>query len=215
MWSWQKSCELEYFAEYFTKRFMNINISLNISVQNLRENEEAFATTNSSHTDAGQRLYAHIDETPLLDVLPFKEILWIPCMFHQHHINLSAKYSAKYSGSQIFCQLGTNILANNSANYLLMKVLPTGKSFANFMALTAVWHSCHIAVNTASEAEGQNNTSCQMLLLIWLSTLRPVANDLLNDAFQLDNELSALAATCSLRSVSKVQINHLGLQNPL
>ena len=49
---------------------------------------------------------------------------------------------------------------------------------------------------------------------IWLSTLRPVANDLLNDALRLDNELSALAATCSLRSVSKVQINHLGLQNP-
>ena len=44
---------------------------------------------------------------------------------------------------------------------------------------------------------------------------RPVANDLLNDALRLDNELSALAATCSLRSVSKVQINHLGLQNPL
>ena len=51
--------------------------------------------------------------------------------------------------------------------------------------------------------------------LIRLSTLRPVANDLLNDALRLDNELSALAATCSLRSVSKVQINHLGLQNPL
>ena len=50
---------------------------------------------------------------------------------------------------------------------------------------------------------------------IELSTLRPVANDLLNDALRLDNELSALAATCSLRSVSKVQINHLGLQNPL
>ena len=40
-----------------------------------------------------------------------------------------------------------------------------------------------------------------------LSTLRPVANELLNDALRLDNELSALAATCSLRSVSKVQIN--------
>ena len=50
---------------------------------------------------------------------------------------------------------------------------------------------------------------------IELSTLRPVANDLLNDALRLDNELSALAATCSLRSVSKVQINHMGLQNPL
>ena len=37
----------------------------------------------------------------------------------------------------------------------------------------------------------------------------------LNDALQLDNELSALAAMCLLRSVSKVQINHLGLQNPL
>ena len=37
---------------------------------------------------------------------------------------------------------------------------------------------------------------------IRLSTLRPVANDLLNDALRLDNELSALAATCSLRSVS-------------
>ena len=46
---------------------------------------------------------------------------------------------------------------------------------------------------------------------IRLSTLRPVTNDLLNDALWLDNELSALAATCSLRSVSKVQINHLGL----
>ena len=55
-------------------------------------------------------------------------------------------------------------------------------------------------------------TACR---LIRLSTLRPVANDLLNDALRLDNELSALAATCSLRSVSKVQINHLGLQNPL
>ena len=56
-------------------------------------------------------------------------------------------------------------------------------------------------------------------IVIWieirLSTLRPVANDLFNDALRLDNELSALAATCSLRSVSKVQINHLGLQNPL
>ena len=51
--------------------------------------------------------------------------------------------------------------------------------------------------------------------VIRLSTLRPVGNDLLNDALRLDNELSALAATCSLRSVSKVQINHLGLQNPL
>ena len=51
--------------------------------------------------------------------------------------------------------------------------------------------------------------------IIRLSTLRPVANDLLNDALRLDNELSALAATCSLWSVSKVQINHLGLQNPL
>ena len=50
---------------------------------------------------------------------------------------------------------------------------------------------------------------------IRLSTLGPVANDLLNDALWLDNELSALAATCLLRSVSKVQINHLGLQNPL
>ena len=50
---------------------------------------------------------------------------------------------------------------------------------------------------------------------IRLSTLRPVANNLLNDALRLDNELSALAATCSLRSVSKVQINHFGLQNPL
>ena len=50
---------------------------------------------------------------------------------------------------------------------------------------------------------------------IRLSTLRPVANDLLNDALRLDNELSALAATCSLWSVSKVQKNHLGLQNPL
>ena len=50
--------------------------------------------------------------------------------------------------------------------------------------------------------------------MIRLSTLRPVANDLLNDALRLDNELSALAATCSLRSMSKVQINHLGLQNP-
>ena len=46
---------------------------------------------------------------------------------------------------------------------------------------------------------------------IRLSTLRPVANDLLNDALRLDNELSAL----TLWSVSKVQINHLGLQNPL
>ena len=45
-----------------------------------------------------------------------------------------------------------------------------------------------------------------------LSTFMSVANDLLNDAFRLDNELSALAATWSL---SKVQINHLGLQNPL
>ena len=56
--------------------------------------------------------------------------------------------------------------------------------------------------------------SC-ILWQIRLSTLRPGANDLLNDALRLDNELSALAATCSLRSVSKVQINHLGLQNPL
>ena len=62
---------------------------------------------------------------------------------------------------------------------------------------------------------------CPKCLFWWmfeqirLSTLRPVANDLLNDALRLDNELSALAATCSLRSVSKVQINHLGLQNPL
>ena len=50
---------------------------------------------------------------------------------------------------------------------------------------------------------------------IRLSTLTSVASDLLNDALRLDNELSALAATCSLRSVSKVQINHLGLQDPL
>ena len=41
---------------------------------------------------------------------------------------------------------------------------------------------------------------------IRLSTLRPVANDLVNDALRLDNEPSALAATCLLRSVSKVQI---------
>ena len=34
----------------------------------------------------------------------------------------------------------------------------------------------------------------------------PVANDLVNDALRLDNEPSALAATCLLRSVSKVQI---------
>ena len=69
-------------------------------------------------------------------------------------------------------------------------------------------------------------TALNMGIMIWwwtlrrslhirLSTLRPVANDLLNDALRLDNELSALAATCSLRSVSKVQINHLGLQTPL
>ena len=58
-------------------------------------------------------------------------------------------------------------------------------------------------------------TLTQWTEIIRLSTLRPVANDLLNDALRLDNELSALAATCSLRSVSKVQINHLGLQNPL
>ena len=38
---------------------------------------------------------------------------------------------------------------------------------------------------------------------IRLSTLRPETHDLLNDALRLDNELSA---TCSLRSVSKVQI---------
>ena len=50
---------------------------------------------------------------------------------------------------------------------------------------------------------------------IRLSTLTSVASDLLNDALRLDNELSTLAATCSLRSVSKVQINHLGLQDPL
>ena len=50
---------------------------------------------------------------------------------------------------------------------------------------------------------------------IRLSTLASVASDLLNDAPRLDNELSPLAATCALRSVSKVQINHLGPQNPL
>ena len=46
-----------------------------------------------------------------------------------------------------------------------------------------------------------------MLNTVRLSTLMSVANDLLNDALRLDNELSALATTCSLRSVSKVQIN--------
>ena len=50
---------------------------------------------------------------------------------------------------------------------------------------------------------------------IRLSTLASVASDLLNDAPRLDNELSVLTATCALRSVSKVQINHLGPQNPL
>ena len=42
------------------------------------------------------------------------------------------------------------------------------------------------------------------VFLIRLSTLTSVANDLLNDALRLDNELSALAATRSLQSVSKV-----------
>ena len=51
-------------------------------------------------------------------------------------------------------------------------------------------------------------------LSIRLSTLTSVANDLLYDALRLDNELSALVATCSSRSVSEVQINHSGLQNP-
>ena len=50
---------------------------------------------------------------------------------------------------------------------------------------------------------------------IRLSTLASVASDLLNDALRLENDLPALAATCSLRSVNKVQINHLGLQDPL
>ena len=42
------------------------------------------------------------------------------------------------------------------------------------------------------------------------TTLTSVANGLLNDALRLDNDLSALAATCSSRSVSEVQMNHSG-----
>ena len=66
-------------------------------------------------------------------------------------------------------------------------------------------------IQTLSQPYGQP----WVILVIRLSTLMSVANDLLNDAFWLDNELSALAAKCSSLSVSKVQINHLELQNPL
>ena len=80
------------------------------------------------------------------------------------------------------------------------------------------WKKC-FDIQTDRHRCGQLGSECTASFFvgipIWLSTLGPVANDLLNDALRLDNELSALAATCSLRSVSKVQINHLGLQNPL
>ena len=81
-------------------------------------------------------------------------------------------------------------------------------------------HSCMSMSWSALQPRRLLNPRCQSVccwkwVTIRLCTLRPVANDLLNDALRLDNELSALAATCSLRSVSKVQINHLGLQNPL
>ena len=58
------------------------------------------------------------------------------------------------------------------------------------------------------KANEKSECACCLLfqkLFGCLHALRPVANYLLNDALRLDNELSALAATCSLRSVSKVQ----------
>ena len=76
--------------------------------------------------------------------------------------------------------------------------------------ITVILHSQRLPGTRGQEKPSKTSSEC-----IRLSTLKPVANDLLNDALRLDNELSALAATCSLRSVSKVQINHLGLQNPL
>ena len=79
--------------------------------------------------------------------------------------------------------------------------------------LAPTWQA-HMAPSTP--AAHLTGSACMMLCApLRLSTLRPVANDLLNGALRLDNELSVLAATCSLRSVSKVQINHWGLQNPL
>ena len=84
----QKIQEHQYFAEYFSAKFT-----------------WKWGSIRRNQLDAGQRLYAHVDETPLLDVLPSKEILWIPRMFHQRHINLSGKYSAKYSCSQVFVNL--------------------------------------------------------------------------------------------------------------
>ena len=50
---------------------------------------------------------------------------------------------------------------------------------------------------------------------ILLSTLTSVASDLLNDALRLDNELSAWAATCSLRSVTEVTTKASGRHIPL
>ena len=41
-------------------------------------------------------------------------------------------------------------------------------------------------------------------------TYTPLAHGLLNDALRLINELSSLAATCSLQSVSKVQTLEAG-----
>ena len=91
------------------------------------------------------------------------------------------------------------------------------------------WHRCFCKISLKFVSGGPNNNFPALVQVMdWrppgdkrlsepirLSTLRPVANDLLNYSLRLDNELSALAATCSLRSVSKVQIYHLGLQNPL
>ena len=50
---------------------------------------------------------------------------------------------------------------------------------------------------------------------IGLPTLMWVASDILNDSFQLDNELSAWAATCSSRSVTEVTTKAIGLHIPL
>ena len=52
-------------------------------------------------------------------------------------------------------------------------------------------------------------------MAILLSTLTSVASDLLNDALRLDNELSAWAATCSLRSVTEVTTKASGRHIPL
>ena len=73
------------------------------------------------------------------------------------------------------------------------------------MHICIAWSAC-----LDSTLESESTLAC-----ILLSTLTSVASDLLNDALRLDNELSAWAATCSLRSVTEVTTKASGRHIPL